>query len=258
MKKINWIASALFFIALSATAQDTLPKKRNRGLGGFLEKAGQVLGTQTGGVLSQDEIARGLREALTVGIRNGSAQASAVDGYFKNPLIKILLPPDAQRVENTLRQVGLGPQVDRALLTINRGAEEAARKAVPIFVDAIRQMTLPDALNILRGEKNAATQYLKRTSTQALTDAFAPVIDSSLAKVGATRQYTALATQYNNFPLTRTKINPDLKAYVTQRAIDGLFLLVEQEEAKIRENPQARVTDLLKRVFGGNQAKTQP
>ncbi len=240
---------------IGATAQET-PKKS--GWGGLLEKAGQVLSGKTGTGLTQDEIANGLREALTVGIRNGSAKASAVDGYFKNPLIKILLPPDAQRVEATLRQVGLGPQVDKALLTINRGAEEAARRAVPIFVDAIRQMTIPDAVNILRGEKNAATQYLKRTSSNALTAAFSPVIDSSLAKVGATRYYGDLATQYNSFPLTRQKINPDLKAYVTQRAIDGLFLLVEQEEIKIRENPAARVSELLKRVFGNAQAKAQP
>ncbi len=256
-KKISLIALAVFSTAYFAAAQDTIPK-RKRGFGDFLEKATQVLGSSTGGVLSQDEIARGLREALTVGINNGAAKASALDGYFKNPLLKILLPPDAQRVEATLRQVGLGPQVDKALLTINRGAEEAAKKAVPIFVNSIRQMTITDALSILRGEKNAATQYLKRTSTAALTASFSPIIDSSLAKVGATRYYGDLATQYNNFPLTLKKINPDLKAYVTQRAIDGLFLLVEQEEAKIRENPAARVSELLKKVFGSPQAKSQP
>lgn len=242
--KINLLATVVLATSLSCQAQQ--PTQR-RGLGGLLDKANEVLG---GTGLTQDEIARGLKEALTVGIQNGAKQASAVDGYFKNQLIKILLPPDAQRVERTLRQVGLGDEVDRALLTINRGAEEAAKRAVPIFVDAIRQMTIPDAVNILRGEKNAATQYLKRTSSAALTTAFAPVIDSSLAKVGATRYYGDLANQYNAFPLTRQKINPDLESYVTQKAIDGLFLLVEQEEARIRENPQARVTELLRRVFG--------
>lgn len=245
--KLNWIATVVLATTLNVQAQDSTSRPS---LGDLLQKATQVFGRSGSGGLTQDEIANGLREALTVGIRNGSAKASAVDGYFKNPLLKILLPPDAQRVERTLRQVGLGDEVDRALLTINRGAEEAAKKAVPIFVSSIRQLTIPDAVNILRGEKNAATQYLRRTSSAALTAAFAPVIDSSLAKVGATRYYGDLATQYNNFPLTRQKINPDLKSYVTQKAIDGLFLLVEQEEAKIRENPAARVTELLKRVFG--------
>jgi hypothetical protein len=210
-----------------------------------------VVGGLGAGALSADEIGRGLKEALTVGIKNSSAKASALDGYLGNNAIKLLFPPEAQKVETKLRGIGLGAECDKFITALNRGAEDAAQFAAPIFVDAITKMTIQDALSILKGDKDAATQYLKRTSTEALIGAFSPVIESSLNKTNATKAYNDVANLYNRIPLVQ-KVNPDLKQYATNKAIDGLFLLVAQEEAKIREDPLARVSDLLKRVFGSN------
>jgi hypothetical protein len=215
---------------------------------------GRVLGdivkaTTTKGGLSNDDIVAGLKEALQVGINKGADSASKVDGYFKNNLIKILFPPEAQRVETALRKIGMGAEVDKFVLALNRGAEDAAKEAKPIFINAIFSMTFTDALSILKGEKNAATNYLKRTTTEQLITAFSPVMEKALQKTQATKYYTDLATTYNKLPFTQ-KVNPDLKQYATQKAIDGLFVLVEQEEARIRENPLARTSDILKRVFG--------
>ncbi|MBA9075430.1 MULTISPECIES: DUF4197 domain-containing protein [Rufibacter] len=203
----------------------------------------------TGRPLTQTEVASGLRQALSQGINKGATQAAQTDGFYKNSLIRIPFPPDVQRVENTLRQIGLGSQVDKFILTLNRGAEDAAKSAAPIFLNAIKQLTFQDVWNILRGEKDAATQFLKRTTTSQLTAAFRPVMKQSLDKVNATKYYTDIVTRYNQIPLVQ-KVNPDLEAYATQKAIDGLFTLVAQEEANIRENPVARTTELLRRVFG--------
>lgn len=208
-----------------------------------------VINSTTGGALTTEEIGRGLKEALTVGIKNSSTKASALDGYLGNNLIKLLFPPEAVKVEAKLRQLGLGGECDKFITALNRGAEDAAKFAAPIFIEAITQMTIQDALGILKGDKDAATQYLKRTSTTALAAAFAPVIESSLQKTNATKAYSDIANLYNKVPFVQ-KVNPDLKEYATNKAIDGLFLLVAQEEANIRENPMARVSDLLKRVFG--------
>lgn len=220
----------------------------SQNIGNILKQANDVLAGNANGVLTTEEIGRGLKEALTVGIKNSSTKASALDGYLGNQTIKLLFPPEAQNVEQKLRQIGLGAECDKFITALNRGAEKAATKAVPIFVDAITQMTIQDALSILKGEKDAATNYLKRTSTTALTAAFAPVIEESINSTGATRLYGDIANTYNKIPFSK-KVNPDLKQYATQKAIDGLFLLVAQEEQKIRENPTARVTDLLKKVF---------
>lgn len=210
-----------------------------------------VISGATGGALSADEIGRGLKEALTVGIKNSSTKASALDGYLGNNVIKLLFPPEAQKIESRLRSIGLGNECDKFITALNRGAEDAAKFAAPIFIDAITKMTITDALSILKGDKDAATQYLKRTSTEALVGAFSPVIESSLEKTNATKYYGDVVNLHNKIPLVQ-KLNPDLKQYATNKAIDGLFLLVAQEEAKIREDPLARVSDLLKRVFGGN------
>jgi hypothetical protein len=210
-----------------------------------------VVGGLGTGALTTDEIGRGLKEALTVGIKNSATKASALDGFLGNNAIKLLFPPEAVKVETRLRSIGLGAECDKFIVALNRGAEDAAKFAAPIFVDAITKMTIQDALSILKGDKDAATQYLKRTSTEALATAFAPVIESSLNKTNATKAYTDIANLYNKIPLVQ-KVNPDLKQYATNKAIDGLFLLVAQEEAKIREDPMARVSDLLKRVFGSN------
>ncbi len=209
---------------------------------------GVLAGTTTGAPVTQSEVTAGLRQALEVGIKNGAGQASQTDGYYRNSLIRIPFPQDVQRVENTLRKVGLGNEVDKFILTLNRGAEDAAKSAVPIFVSAIKQMTIQDAWGILKGDKDAATQYLKRTTSSQLRDAFMPVMQRSLDKTNATKYYADLVNQYNRIPLVQ-KVNPDLKEYATQKAIDGLFLLVAQEEANIRENPIARTTELLRRVF---------
>ena len=199
--------------------------------------------------LSQNEVAEGLKQALEQGISKGTDLASMTDGYFKNELIKILMPEDARKVENTLRQMGLGSEVDRALLTINRGAENAAKEAKPIFVNAIKQMTIQDAFGILKGDQTAATEYLRRTTNAQLVALFQPKIQASLDEVGATKYYGDLAKSYNAIPLTRQKVDPDLNAYVTQKAIDGLFTLIAEEEKNIRANPGGRTTDLMKKVF---------
>ncbi|PSL02974.1 DUF4197 domain-containing protein [Cecembia rubra] len=212
-----------------------------------INKVLQGVGGQ--GPLTQQEVAQGLKEALIQGISKGADQASKQDGFFGNELIRILLPEDARRVENTLRQIGLGSEVDRALLAINRGAERAAQEAKPIFINAIRQMTIQDAFNILKGEQDAATQFLRRTTERQLIELFQPRIQESLNEVGATRFYGDIANTYNNLPLTNRKIDPDLNAYVTERAIDGLFKLVASEEQNIRQNPLERTTALMRRVF---------
>lgn len=202
-----------------------------------------------GDKLTTEEVVSGLKEALVQGITNGSSQASRKDGYFKNSLIKIPFPPDAIKVANTLRDLGLDRQVDRFIMTLNRGAEDAAKGAKPIFVNAIKQMTIQDAWGILKGENDAATQYLKRTTSKPLYSSFKPVIKNSLEKVRATKYYGDLVKRYNQIPLVE-KVNPDLDDYATNMAIDGLFKLVAIEEGKIRKDPLARTTALLKKVFG--------
>ncbi|TVP45702.1 MAG: DUF4197 domain-containing protein [Mongoliibacter sp.] len=199
--------------------------------------------------LTQQEVSQGLKEALIQGISKGADQASETDGFFRNDMIRILLPEDARRVENTLRQMGLGSEVDRALLAINRGAESAAKEAKPIFINAIRQLTIQDAFNLLQGDQEAATNFLRRTTEIQLIALFQPRIEESLNQVGATRYYGDIANAYNAIPLTNRRIDPDLNTYVTDRAIDGLFKLIAEEEKNIRENPLQRTSALMRRVF---------
>lgn len=247
MKKTVMLGVLLTAFSGSVMAQSdsTQPKKKNI-FGQILEKVGEATSS---GSLSSNEIANGLKEALRIGISKGSDQASAKDGYFKNALIKILMPPEAQKVESALRKIGLGKQVDQFVLSLNRSAEDAAKKAKPIFLNALTSMTIQDAVGILKGEKNAATMYLKRTTSDQLMAAFTPVIDSTLKKNSATRYYGDLVNTYNKLPIATQKVNPDLTNYAATKAIDGIFTLVEQEERQIRENPAARVNDLLKKVF---------
>jgi hypothetical protein len=202
--------------------------------------------------LTTGEVAEGLKEALINGISNGSDLASQLDGYFKNPKIKIPFPPDVKKVEDKLRQIGLGSEVDKFILTLNRGAEDAAKEAKPIFISAIKQMTIQDAWGILKGTDNAATEYLRRTTSAQLREKFQPAMASSLSKVNATKYYSDIVTRYNKIPFVE-KVNPDLNDYATTKAMDGLFMLIADEEKKIRENPLARTTELLKRVFGSQQ-----
>lgn len=249
-KKVFTAALLAVLISQSGFAQDSTKTAQpaSGGIFGKVLKAVTSASSGTAGGLTSSDIATGLKEALQVGISKGSDQASAVDGYFKNPLLKIAFPPEAQKVASTLRQLGLNKQVDQFELSLNRAAEDAAKKAKPVFIKAITSMTIQDAVGILQGQKDAATQYLRRSSGQQLVTEFTPIIDSTLKKNSATKYYAELVNTYNKVPFVQ-KVNPDLTQYATNKAVDGLFILVAQEEAKIRENPAARVTDLLKKVF---------
>jgi len=208
-----------------------------------------LMGSSDNGIPSSLEIGNGLKEALEVGIAEGANRLSMEDGYFGNSLIKVLLPPEAAKVETTLRSLGLGSMVDKTIESLNRGAENAAKEAAPIFVSAIKSMTINDATSILLGEENAATSYLKSSTSAQLTAAFTPVIEASLNEVNATKYWTEMITRYNKIPLVED-VNPDLTSYVTEKALDGLFIMVAKEELQIRENVSARSSDLLQKVFG--------
>lgn len=195
------------------------------------------------------EIGQGIKQALEIGTSQGADRLSSKDGFLGNMAIKILFPPEAQKVENTLRSLGLNSLCDNVITSLNRAAEDAAREAKPIFISAIKEMTITDATNILLGNQDAATQYFKRVTTAQLMEKFSPVITNSLSKVGATKYWGDVVNRYNTIPLV-TPINADLSEYVAQKAIDGLFLEIAQEELKIRGNLGARSTPLLQKVFG--------
>jgi hypothetical protein len=214
----------------------------------FFKKISKTLNTGTTTGFSEKEAVDGIKEALIQGTGEGVALVSLVDGYFGNPEIKIPFPPDAKTAESKLRSVGLGSQVDKAILSINRAAEDAARQAKPIFVTAITGMSISDAMGIVKGDDNAATQYLRKTTSAELAAKFKPVVKTSLDKVDATKYWTDLINTYNKIPLVQ-KINPDLASYVTDQAIAGLFVMIAKEELKIRKDPVARTTELLKKVF---------
>lgn len=208
--------------------------------------------TDDNAALTSAEVDKGLREALIKGISVGADEVSQIGGYLNNPKIRIPFPPEIQKVENTLRDLGMGSLVDDFVTTLNRGAEEAAKEAKPVFVNAIRQMTIEDAFAILRGSEDEATKYLKRTTTSELTNKFMPKIQEALNQTGATMYYTDIVNTYNKIPLVQ-KVNPNLDEYATSLAIDGLFLKIAEEEKNIRQNPAARTTEILKRVFGRDQ-----
>jgi hypothetical protein len=207
-----------------------------------------------GAGLSKEDIANGLKEALKVGSNNAGSSASKVDGYLKDSLIKIPFPPDAEKVRKTAVDLGQQKQVDDFVVSMNRAAEQAAIKAAPIFVDAITSMTIDDGLSILKGNDDAATQYMKNKTSQQLHDTFFPIVKAATESVNVTKYWTPLADNYNKIPFV-TKVNPDLNEYVTQAALKGLFILLAQEELKIRKNPVARVSDILKKVFSTLDSK---
>lgn len=202
--------------------------------------------------MSTSEIASGLKEALRVGTDTATKSLSAVNGFFSNAAVKVLMPPEAQKVEKTLRDIGMGKLVDNAILSMNRAAEDASKFAGNIFWDAIRQMTIQDAIGILKGGDFAATDYLKKHTTSQLTAAFKPVVEKSLVKTDATKYWTDVFTVYNRF--STNPVNTDLTAYVTEKALAGIFHEIGLEEQKIRKDPVARVTEILRKVFGSNQA----
>ena len=199
--------------------------------------------------LSQSEVSGGLREALVVGAKNAINLASRVDGFYKNPEIFIPFPPEANKMKAVLERVGLKSQVQRFVMTLNRAAEEAAKQAAPIFLGAIKELTIEDAFSILKGSNDAATAYLRSKTSGRLTAAFRPVVQRAISKVELTKVWNPLVTQYDQIPFV-PRVNPDLDDYVTERAVSGLFKLIADEERKIRQNPAARVTDILRRVFG--------
>ncbi len=220
-----------------------------------LETANSTLGTgSTSNALTNDDIIKGLKEALTVGTNNSTAATSKVDGFFKNDRIKLPFPPEAIKVKEKAEQLGMQNQVDKFVLTLNRAAEEATKEAAPIFVSAIKGMSISDGLKILKGEENEATKYLQTNTSSKLYTSFKPKVHTAIEKVELTKYWNPIITKYNKVvKLTGgEQLNPDLEDYVTKRAISGLFVLIADEEKKIRENPAARVSDILQKVFGSN------
>ncbi len=227
----------LLLIAITLGSCDTLNQ--------VITNAGTV------GVLSNAEAGAGIKEALAQGIAKSVLQLNTTDGFFKDAIYKVLLPPEAIKIENTLRSLGLNSIVDKAILQINRGAEDAVGYAKPIFVDAIKSMTLSDAIGLVKNGDTSATHFFREKTTSKLMAAFTPVIKSSLERVDATKYYGDLVTKYNSLPLVFKKLNPDLTGYVTEKATSALFNLVAKEELNIRNNFAARTSDLLRKVFGG-------
>lgn len=242
--KTSLLSVLILFSTISASAQ---------GLKGLLKKVSSdsslntILPSKTKTSLSADEIVRGLKEALALGARNGTQKLASADGFFRDAAVKILMPDEAKKVEQKLRAMGMGKTVDNAILSMNRAAEDAAQSAAPIFLDAIKGITIQDGVGILKGGDVAATTYLKGKTLAQLTEAFRPVIEQSLQKANATKYWKAVFTTYNTFSFE--KINSDLTAYVTEKALAGIFYQLGLEEQKIRKDPMARTTDLLKKVF---------
>lgn len=205
--------------------------------------------TSQGSGLSNEEIISGLKDALRVGTDSSAKRLSKLNGFFGDAAIKVLMPEEAKKVERTLRNIGMGSLVDKAILSMNRAAEDAASGVGNIFWDAIKSMSITDGVKILRGGDFAATDYLKSATTRQLTEKFRPVIEASLVKVDATKYWKDVFTTYNKF--SASPVNTDLTAYVTERALAGLFLKISLEEQKIRKDPAAQVTSILKKVFGG-------
>ncbi|MDL5511602.1 DUF4197 domain-containing protein [Arenibacter sp. M-2] len=198
--------------------------------------------------IGNDEIANGLKEALNMGIDKQVSKLTQTDGFFRNELVKIMLPEELQKVDKTLRDIGLSSLADEGLKILNRAAEDAVGEATPIFVNAIKGMTFNDAKNILLGSDNAATTYLTNATQTELYNKFNPVIKNSFEKVGADKIWSNLITRYNNIPLTNN-VNPDLTDYVTQEALNGVFTMIAVEEKEIRNKVSSRTTDVLKKVF---------
>lgn len=231
MKKLFVIFPLLMLGACSSTKQTT---------------------TAGSGKLTVKETTEGLVEALLVGADNSTQQASKKDGFFKNAAIKILFPPEAQKVREAAINVGLTPLVDRFELSLNRAAEDAAKEAKPVLVDAIKSIRFKDVWEILFGGKTAATDYLRAKTEPQLLEKFRPIVRQSIGREEVTKHWKPLADAYNSIPFVK-KVNPDLEEYVTVKTVDGLFILIAEEERKIREHPIARVSEILRKVFGTKQ-----
>ncbi|MBN4062496.1 DUF4197 domain-containing protein, partial [Bacteroidales bacterium AH-315-I05] len=206
-------------------------------------------GTKKTTNLTNTEVINGLKEALEVGTNNSASKASQANGFLYNSKIKIPWPEDAEKAKNTLINIGMKTQVDKVVKTMNRAAEEASKEAAPIFVDAIKQMSIGDGFKILKGANNEATKYLSDKTSAPLKAKFRPIVKEAIKKVKLTQYWNPCVNAYNKIPGVE-KMNPDLDDYITQKAMDGLFKLIAEEELKIRKDPIARVSDLLKKVFG--------
>ena len=243
-----------FFIACvsSAGAQGISPNIKKTKLERIVKTKIKNLGVDTlpskNEKLSKAETIDGLKEALSVGVNNSVLKLGVVDGFFKDSLLKIIMPKEAVKVEKNLRKLGMGKMVDNAIMSMNRAAEDATTGVKDIFIGAIKGLTIQDGMALLKGSNTAATEYLKSKTTSQLTDKIIPVVKASLQKVDATKYWKDVFTNYNK--ISKEKVNPDLVAYVTQKTIDGIFITIAGEEQKIRNNPLARVSDILKKVFG--------
>jgi hypothetical protein len=209
---------------------------------------------QAGGILSTADIASGLREALDKGIDKQVTKLTQTDGFYKNQMVKILLPEELQKVDKSLRDIGLGSLADEGLKLMNRAAEDAVKEATPIFVSAVKNITFNDARNILMGNDEAATSYLRTSTSSQLYTKFNPVIKSSFTKVGADKVWNNIISKYNQLPLVK-KVNPDLTDYVTNQALNGVYKMIAVEEKDIRNNINSRTSTLLKKVFAAQDNK---
>ncbi|MBE99532.1 DUF4197 domain-containing protein [Flavobacterium coralii] len=233
------ILALTILLAVSANAQ----------FKNVLNKSKEKLNTSTGtSALSNAEIGSGLKKALKKGVDDQVQKLTAVDGFYKNKAVKILLPEELQKVDKTLRKMGMANLADEGIKVLNRAAEDAVKEAPPIFTNAIMNMSFTDAKNILMGADNSATQYLQRTTTSPLYSRFSPVVSQSLDKVGANEVWAKIIDKYNSLPLV-SKVNPNLTDYVTNKALDGVFTMIAVEEKNIRTNLSSRSSDLLKKVF---------
>ncbi|GAK75724.1 MAG: DUF4197 domain-containing protein [Nonlabens ulvanivorans] len=215
---------------------------------GSLNEIVNSIPSGSGGVLSQADIGNGLRQALDQGIDKEVSKLMATDGFYRNELVKILLPEELQKVDDGLRKIGLSSVADEGLKLLNRAAEDATKEALPIFVDAVKGISFNDAKQILLGDQRAATSYLENATQQALYAKFSPIINNKLGEVGATELWSGAINKYNSLPLT-SDVNPDLTDYVTQKALEGVYKMIAQEEIEIRSKVSSRGTDLLQRVF---------
>jgi hypothetical protein len=245
------ILTFIFSINTSAIAQIKIPKINVPTLPKGTKIPGTTTGQNSSGTRPSDNLmADGLKSALEVGFGKAADKVGLIDGFFGNAMIKILMPKEAKQVESTLRAMGMNKACDDAILSINRAAEGAAKEAKPIFLSAIKQLTITDAVNIVTGSDDAATQFLRRTVGESLKTKFQPVIKTNLEKVNATKYWSTIFTTYNSIPFKQEKINPNLEEYVTNKAIDGIFMVLAEEEKKIRKDPINRTTQIIKDIFG--------
>ena len=224
-----------------------VPMLSNAQLKDLVKKATKKVTAVTQGNSTLD-IAAGLKEALNKGVTEQVSKLTAEDGFYKNEAVKILIPEELQKVEKTLRKMGLSSLADEGIKSLNRAAEDAVKTSTPIFVDAIKGMSFTDAKNILFGNQNAATVYLQSSTTKPLYAKFSPVVQESISKVGADVIWANIIKKYNSLPLV-SKVNPDITDYVTNKALDGVFKMITVEEKNIRTNLNSRTSDVLKKVF---------